>query len=318
MNLNEEAVIIEIFGVRMYAFGACVAAGALCAAAVLFVLSKVLKLKKGTAELTALLSALCGLVCSRLAFCLLNQELGRMTPVEVWPQISGGGWSMAGLIGGVFLGGWISARIMKEKTGRILDTLSLSVLPLIAAERFAESRIEEFDISRALDSDFLKNSFLAVGEDEPCLATYYLATAAALILFFILLAMFFRRPEDGELTIRFLLLFGAVSIILESLRYDFFLSISFVGLQQVAAALALALGVVLAARRGNRPKSGIAAVAYISLPLMVGILVGLEFALDRTTWNKILIYAGMIVTVAVPAALGMIMLKQKEKGSPAT
>ena len=51
---------------------------------------------------------------------------------------------------------------------------------------------------------------------------------------------------------------------------------------------------------------------------MVGILVGLEFALDRTTWNKILIYAGMIVTVAVPAALGMIMLKQKEKGSPAT
>ena len=74
----------------------------------------------------------------------------------------------------------------------------------------------------------------------------------------------------------------------------------------------LAIGVLLARKRSNRPKSviGIAALAYI--PLMVGIIVGLEFALDRTTWNKILIYVLMIITVAIPAGLGLKMLKESK------
>ena len=110
-----------------------------------------------------------------------------------------------------------------------------------------------------------------------------------------------------------MLLFGAVSIITESLRYDFFLSISFVGLQQVAAALMLALGVILAIRRSNRPKSGLAIAAIASLPLMVGIIIGLEFALDRTTWNKILIYLLMMITVGIPAGLGMKLLSAEKE-----
>ena len=69
---------------------------------------------------------------------------------------------MFGLIGGVFTGGFISARIARENTGKILDTLSLSILPLIAAERIAENRIEDFDISRPLDNAFLSKSFLAI------------------------------------------------------------------------------------------------------------------------------------------------------------
>ena len=105
-----------------------------------------------------------------------------MTPISFWPQLAGGGWSMFGLVGGVFLGGWAASRIMKEKTAKVLDILSVSLLPTIVAERIAENRIEDFDISRALDSPLLANSFLAVGEDEPCLATYYVAAAAALVL----------------------------------------------------------------------------------------------------------------------------------------
>ena len=84
---------------------------------------------------------------------------------------------------------------------------------------------------------------------------------------------------------------------------------SFVGLQQIAAALTLALGVVLAVIRGNRPKSAVSIAALVSLVLMTGAVIGLEFALDRTTWNKLLIYAAMVIVVAVPAVLGMILLK---------
>lgn len=315
MNLIEEAVIIEVLGMRMYAFGAYVALGVLFAVISLCVTGRYLSFKKGTALLTAVVSILCGAICSRVCFCLLNKELGHMTPLSFWPQVNGGGWSMFGLIGGVLVGGYISARIMKENTGKVLDAVSLAVLPMIAAERMGESRIEDFDISRPLDSDFLKNSFLAVGGDEPCLATYYVAAAVAVLLFVILAMRMSRKEKAGNLANAFLLLFGSASIITESLRYDRFLSISFVGLQQIAAALILALGVVLAVVRGKRPKSAISIIALVSLLLMTGAVIGLEFALDRTTWNKLLIYAGMILVVAIPAVLGMILLKTNRENN---
>ena len=314
MNLIEEAVIVELFGIRMYAFGIYAALGALLGVTVLALAGRALSLKQGTVPLTALLSVIFGLFVSRISFCLLNQELGRMTPFSFWPQLAGGGWSMFGLIGGVFLGGRISAKIMKEKTGLIMDALSLAVLPVIAAERIGESRIEDFDISRPLDNTFLSGSFLAVGEDEPCLAKYYIAAAAAIALFIILAFRFARKEKEGNLAVSFLLMFGAVSIITESLRYDRFLSISFVGLQQIAAALMTALGVILAIRRSSRPKSGLAAAAIVSLPFMTGAVIGLEFALDRTTWNKILIYCLMIIIVSIPVWTGLKLLKTGREG----
>ena len=314
MNLLEEAVIIEVFGVKVYAFGLYVMLGAICSMITLALLAKHLGLKPGTAPLTALLSMVIGIIISRLTFCLLNQELGRMTPISFWPQLAGGGWSMFGLIGGIFIGGWISGKIMKEKTAKVLDILSVALLPTVIAERIAENRIEDFDISRPLDSQLFAKSFLAVGEDEPCLATYYVAAAAALVLFVFLLIRITKRRADGDTVIAFLLLFGAGAIVLESLRYDRFLSISFVGLQQIAAAVMLAIGVVIAYVRGRNQKPRLAVAALISLPLMVGIVLGLEFALDRTTWNKILLYAIMILTVAVPAGMGLKLLNKETEG----
>lgn len=313
MNLIEEAVIIEVLGIRMYAFGAYVALGVLFAVISLCVTGRSLSFKKGTAILTAVVSIICGAICSRVSFCLLNKELGHMTPLSFWPQVNGGGWSMFGLIAGVLIGGYISARITKENTGKVLDAVSLAILPMIAAERMGESRIEDFDISRPLDSTFLYGSFLATPGDEPCLATYYVAAAVAVVLFVFLAMRMSRREKAGNLANAFLLLFGATSIITESLRYDRFLSVSFVGLQQIAAALMLAAGIVLAVVRGNRPKSALSVAALISLPVMTGAVIGLEFALDRTTWNKLLIYAAMAIVVAIPAVLGMIILKKAEK-----
>ena len=314
MNLIEEAVIIEIFGIRMYAFGVYVTAGVIFAMIVLGLAGKTLQMKKGTVPLTAFCSLLCGILVSRLCFCLLNQELGQLTPISFWPHLDGGGWCMFGLIGGAFLGGWISSRIMGEKTGHILDAISLAVIPVIAAERIGESRIEDFDISRPLDSSFLSGSFLATGGDEPCLATYYVAASLMIILFVILAFRFTKKEQEGNLTIAFLILYGAVAIITESLRYDRFLSISFVGLQQIAAALMLLLGVVLAIKKRNRPKSVHAAATMISLPVMVGAVIGLEFALDRTTWNKFFVYAIMIIIVSIPAILGLTMLNNRNEG----
>lgn len=317
MNLIEEAVIINIFGVDVYAFGAYVALGTLCAMAVIFVMGKALGLKAGTAPLAALLGIVLGFAFSRLVFCLLNQELGSMMPLSAWLQVNGGGFSMFGLVGGVFLAGWLAARISGDNTRRVLDMMSLAVLPVVVAERIGESRIEDFDISRPLDNGFLARSFLATGGDDPCLATYYLAAAVSFAIFVFLLFRIRNNRRDGHTAVSFLMTFGAASVVLESLRYDRFLSISFVGLQQIAAALMLGIGVVLAVKESGSFRTPAAVAALISLPLMVGIVLGLEFALDRTTWNKLLLYAMMIVTVAVPAVLGHRLLGRAGKGKPA-
>ena len=75
----------------------------------------------------------------------------------------------------------------------------------------------------------------------------------------------------------------------------------------------LAIGVFLAWKRERKSKPGLALAALISLPLMVGIVLGIEFALDRTVWNKMLLYAIMILTVAVPAVLGLRLLNNAKE-----
>jgi len=315
MFLIDDAVIIEIFGIRMYAFGVYVALGALCALAVISVMTMTYGMKSGSAAMIMLFASVFGILFSRIAFCLMNRDINMLNNLHAWPQINSGGWSMFGLIGGVFIGGRISAAVLKQNPGKISDILCLALLPFMTAERIAENRIDYFDVSRSLDSEIFQNSFLAVGDGEPVLATYYITAACMSILFVILMIYAIRRKEqDGKLTIRFTLLFGSVSIITESLRYDFFLSISFVGLQQVAAAITLAVGVILAVKRSNRPKSVLTYAAISSIPIMTGIIIGLEFALDRTMWNKILVYCAMIITVSIPAGLGMKLLSQ-EKGN---
>lgn len=314
MDLIREAVIINLFGTDMYAFGVYTALGTLAAMAVIAAAGRAYGLKPGTAPLAALLGILLGAGCSRLVFCLLNRELGSMMPLSAWVQIAGGGWSVTGLIGGVFAAGWLAARIAKDNSRKTMDMMSLAVLPVIIAERIGESRTEDFDISRPLDNAFLARSFLATGEEEPCLATYYVAAAAAVVIFLFLVFRMQGNRREGHTAISFLMTYGAAAIVLESLRYDRFLSISFVGLQQIAAALMLAAGVILAVKESGSFRKPLAVAALISIPLMAGIVLGLEFALDRTTWNKLLLYAAMIVTVAVPTVMGHRLLGRAGKG----
>ena len=67
MNLIDEAVIIEVLGIRMYAFGLYTALGTLFSMIVLSMAGRRLSLKKGTVPLTALCSILCGIIVSREA-----------------------------------------------------------------------------------------------------------------------------------------------------------------------------------------------------------------------------------------------------------
>ena len=306
MHLYEEAEKIIILGIEGYRFGFFMMLGMLASAAVISFLCWAKQCEKGTAPLLVFLSILAGGFCSRLGFCLMNRELGVLMPFSSWFRITGGGWSLSWLIAGVLLAGWVSARITKQKTGKLLDILACALPLFICLERFGEGCVPEFDYSRELSTDFLKNTFLVFSDDYGTyLATWKLAGFVTLILFPILMMDIIRSEKDGDTVLLFLLLFGACSVLLESLRYDRFLSISFVGLEQVLAALFLGIGVFILAGQANGRNRKRGIVASVSVFVAVGIAVGLEFALDRTTFNKIVIYLIYAMVMAVPVILGL-------------
>ena len=112
----------------------------------------------------------------------------------------------------------------------------------------------------------------------------------------------------------FLLLFGASQVIMESLRFDQHMHVSFVGLQQVMSMLLLSAGVTALALRRMKTNQALAVAAIVSLPAVTALGVGLEFMIDRTTMNRYFLYALFIIAVAVPAGMGIALRKEGARG----
>ena len=230
MNLWSEAAWINLFGVDMYAFGLYCAIGALASAMVAGVLAWGMEIRKGGAPLCFFLCLICGLVVSRVCFCLLDRSLGKMFPFSAWLRITEGGWSLTGLIGGVILGAWLCSVLLREKADKLLD-LSACALPLtLAAVKFGESKIPNFDLSRALPDGVAGASFFTVIDEKyqvTYLATHRIGMLVYLALFLALaFTLLWKRRRTGDSFTLFLLLCGGCGILLESLRYDHFLEIN--------------------------------------------------------------------------------------------
>ncbi len=308
----EDAVTIEFLGVKLYAFGLYAALGLAVAMIALGILLRREKWPKGAAVLTGALAIACGFIVSRLFFCFMDQGLGGPVPLRGVLLVTGGGYSMMGALIGACIGAIAAAKIMKRPPAALLDLLSPAMMLFVACERLGEGHIDDFGISRPLVGDLFKGSFLAIeGDYDWVLATYLIEAFAALALVLALLWDTNKKSRRaGNTFLLFLLLFGASQVIMESLRFDQHMHLSFVGLQQVIAMLLLAAGVTVLALRRMRDKRGMAIAALVLLPVVAGIGVGLEFAIDRTTMNRFLLYALFILTMATPAVLGVKLRKE--------
>lgn len=315
MPLYEEAAKISLAGLEIYRFGFFAMLGMLAAAAVTGFLCWAKRTRKGTGPLLLLTSLVLGGLFSRIGFCLMDlEELGTFFPLKYWIRFTGGGWSMMGLVGGVMLAGWVTAKITRQKAGLILDISACALPAFMALERAGEGGVPDFDFSRRLSGTFLNGSFLTFSDyDGSYLATWKLTAIVAAVLVLVLIWDLTRSRKDGDTCILFLLLFGGCSVLLESLRYDQFLTVhSFVGLQHVLAAVILAIGLLILYFRADRRQKKLGLAGVISVFAAAAIAVGLEFALDRTTFNKLLIYIAYLAVMAVPVTLG-ILLRSREK-----
>ncbi len=310
----EDAVTTYFLGVKVYAFGLYAALGMALAMIALSMLLRRAKWPKGAAALTGVLAIACGFVVSRLFFCFMDQGLGGPVPLRGVLLVTGGGYSMMGALLGACFGAVAAAKIMKRSPAGLLDLLAPALLLFVACERLGEGPIPDFGISRPLVSDLLKGSFLAVeGDYDWALATYLLESFTALVLALVLLRdVNGKNRRPGDTFLLFLLLFGASQVILESLRFDQHMHFSFVGLQQIIALLMLYAGLTVLSLRRMKDRRALAVTALALMPVIAGIGVGLEFAVDRTTVNRFLLYAVFILVMAVPAALGVKLRKERE------
>ena len=325
MRLWEEAPQTQIFGVSVYTFGVYCLVGALCTAVCIWIMCRELKTKKGTSYVLISAAIIFGLVFSRLAFALVRVAKDLTGDADKFPLLAFfrpdiGGWSLYGMIFGVLFAAWVSSKITGEKADKLLDIVCCSIPLMIIAERLGEKVFEVFNISRSIrDGQFPANTFLAVNDPEygdSYLATYIYCAVAAMLLFLVLVFMLTRADRnEGDIWILFMLLCGAGGTMLASLRSDSFMEISFVKLQQVAAAALLVWGMTIAGRRSGPEGKKLFHAALIAFPFIIGICIAVEFALDKTTISHVLLYGVMAAVLAVPVAMGILLLRNREKGT---
>lgn len=309
----EEAAKISVLGVQVYAYGLYTALGAAWALAALGLRLRRMHAPKGATGLIGLCALALGLVFSRLFYCLMDGTLGTAMPLKAYALLSGGGYSMMGALCGAALGGVAGAKLLKMKPLRVLDQLTYACLLFIFWARLGESCIPDFGVSRPLVGRFIQQLPIALeGEYDFYLATYDLEALMALLIFLALWRDGAHHVQPGDTLRMFLLLFGATQVVMESLRYDRHMSISFVGLQQIMAMALLGAGVIWGICREGRSHRALAISAGAALTLAVGLGIVLEFMIDRTNISRYLLYLAMALVLAAPTALGIALRNKGE------
>lgn len=311
----------------IYTYGLFAALGAAMMMLVLYALMEAKKMPKGSTALTGVLSIFFGAVFSKIFFALFSLDglpiLGKLRP----DMFSGGGHSMMGALFGGFLGAALSGLVLKKQSFRCMDIFAAAVPAFILFTRLGEqfARIDEFGngdfgISRPLEhplSAQWPSALLQEGEYANYLLVYKLeAIAAALILIVLILDLLLHKnAKPGNTFILFLLLFGGSQAILESLRQDKHLTLSFVHLQQIMAIPMVIGGVIMAAKRAGKDKRFLWKLAGgLTLATLLGI--GLELAIYRPDMViEMDIYLIYVIFALLMAALVYVGLRLRKGGS---
>lgn len=314
-ELFEDAASFQLGGLTVYLYGLFVALGALAASLALAALAKKRALPVGTSALVTALALPLGFVLARALYCLLDTNFSTVASLKAALMVSGGGYAMCGALLGAVLAGLIGAKLLKAKPGKMLDALIPALLLFLLFERAGEG-FTALGISRPLRGELFKGMFLSRADDyDAYLNTWILESAAALILFAVSLFIGKKEKRDGHTALKTALLFAASQVLFESLRYDQHLKYSFVGVQHVLSALVLcALVICLAvkARRQGRAR-GLSIFSIAFLPVLAGLLVLIEFWIDRTDISRYLLYAAYVLLLSVPVVCGFRLDKEARK-----
>ena len=195
----------------------------------------------------------------------------------------------------------------------LLDLLVPSLLLFIAFARMGEQYTELLGRSRPLVIEGLKSSFLAVSDGyDAYLKTYMLEAATALVLFFATLCVLRHPLPCGDTLLIGMLLLGCTQVLWESLRFDAHMRQSFISMQQILYAFMFAAPLLIYAARagGHRRSKKPLIAAIILLVLLTAAIIVLEFMIDRSGINRLLLYLIYALLLCLPAVMALIFRKR--------
>ncbi len=241
--------------------------------------------------LFGVLAALLGLVIGRGIYCavcwfdVFLDEMGEFRGIAPFFDLTFGGVNVMGIVAGVLLAAPLAAALTKTSAADYLDAAVVPALAMYILARLIEP------LSGQGYGDFMGH--------EVCVC-WLEAGLTALLLGCI---PFLRRKarRSGTLAQYALVLWCLVQILPESLRCDealyvlVFARVTHLGLAFTIGIVLIRL-LVLGAKRGLSVKAiFVDAVAFAA---GIGLCIAAIFALDKTNLPKLLVYAGMLLSIA--------------------
>ena len=267
--------------------------------------------------------ALCGLFLSAALGVVFAKALYvALLFHRVWPRFGWGAFlrwrgaefSFFGGGIGVLLGMFLSARLFNEDVKRFMTAFAPCGALMAAGARYGERYLGLLGVGSYTDDPFLSRFPFAICNEygEWFLAIFMLEALAALI---IAILFSLRKKEEkipGLLLERVIFYLCLAQIFCESLRAQG-MKWGFVRVEQVLSAIAL-VGLLFLGCMKIRNESGWKRFWPIPAALLcICVIVGVEFALDKTELSPILLYAVMLLMLSAMGAMEWVCTRKRLK-----
>lgn len=296
---------LSIFGIQLQRFGSILALALLAALSIAIIKSN------GKFKFSGFLFAsVLGLGFSRLFFCIFDANFLQILSLKNIFMLSSGGMSMLGGMIGVML-----ACLIMHKNGykEAFDEAVLPMLTFIIFARIAENGTG-LGLSRPLAESVEQSAFIVKEDWGSFIRVWKIEGIIAAVLFLTMTVLSFKNKNQrkGSLALKFIMLFGAAQIIMESLKYDGHMRFSFISVQQILALLMLLVPVLVMSIKAISQKShktlGLIGILMIIIVPTVGL--GIEFAIDRSEISKITLYIAYITLLIFPLVQGLMLTRR--------
>lgn len=286
---------LSFLGMPVYPFGLHITMGAVLMLVLMGLLATKRKLPEGTVRVFGVLAIPLSIVFSRLFYCLMNIPffIGTYENPALMLRFFDGGLSISGMLLGLLIALFLTARIRKAPLGDLADVFAVSLSALLCliylGQRYTElgvgKIVEENWITSTLPFLFITNKLGNTMEYRMAVFMYQAIFTGVLLL--IMVCLFYKKQGEkawkpGDLALLFFSLYGGGEILLESLRDDGHMLLIFLRVTQLVAVLMPVIAAVILGKRylSNGGKGFVLALLWLLVVICIGAGILLEFALD--------------------------------------
>ena len=303
--MNELVVLFKIGPLAVTGYSLCLALGALLGAALTVGLGR--RRIGLDASLSLCLAILpCALFGARLLYCLTNIQY---IQIDLESSFFGflfslweGGFTLYGAILGGMAGLTLYARATKRSAAGLLNLTAPGAAVTLALARVGEYFTGQ-GLGKLVDAESLHFFPLAVQDmwEDWCMPVFLYEALAALVIAAVTWRLLTRNKPAAEV---FIVLLGVTQILFESWRMDEFIRFGFVRFNQIVSAvlMAVVLGLRIARAVKERGWSAWQTVRILLFLAGIGVVIAIEFALDKSSIDNRLLYVVMAATLAVMGA----------------